>query len=130
LVSIAEYKRMAKVSKYRSKKVKYVENGQEKTKDSVKEYRRGFYLKELEREGKISNLQEQVPFLLQEKIVDEKRRVVERAIKIILDFTYDENGEKIAEDVKSWITKRNPTYILKRKMFKKLYPQYVFREVA
>lgn len=128
MVSIAEYRKLVKRSKYRNTKVKYVENGVEKTKDSIKEYCRIRYLKQLEKEGKISDLQEQVVFLIQDKILDEKGKVVERAIKFIADATYKEDGKSIVEDVKSWITKRNPTYILKRKMFKKLYPEYEFRE--
>lgn len=128
MVSIAEYRKLVKRSKYRNTKVKYAENGVEKTKDSIKEYCRIRYLKQLEKEGKISDLQEQVVFLLQDKILDEKGKVVERAIKFIADATYKEDGKSIVEDVKSWITKRNPTYILKRKMFKKLYPEYEFRE--
>lgn len=128
MVSIAEYRKLVKRSKYRNTKVNYVENGVEKTKDSIKEYCRIRYLKQLEKEGKISDLQEQVVFLLQDKILDEKGKVVERAIKFIADATYKEDGKSIVEDVKSWITKRNPTYILKRKMFKKLYPEYEFRE--
>lgn len=128
MVSIAEYRKLVKRSKYRNTKVKYTENGVEKTKDSIKEYCRIRYLKQLEKEGKISDLQEQVVFLLQDKILDEKGKVVERAIKFIADATYKEDGKSIVEDVKSWITKRNPTYILKRKMFKKLYPEYEFRE--
>lgn len=128
MVSIAEYRKLVKRSKYRNTKVNYIENGVEKTKDSIKEYCRIRYLKQLEKEGKISDLQEQVVFLLQDKILDEKGKVVERAIKFIADATYKEDGKSIVEDVKSWITKRNPTYILKRKMFKKLYPEYEFRE--
>lgn len=129
-ISIEEYKKISskKPSKYRSKKVKYIEDGKEKVKDSIKEYKYGLWLKEREKNGEISDLQEQVPFLLQEKIVDEKGKVLERAIKIVLDFAYNENGEKIVEDVKSWITKRNRAYIMKRKMFKKLYPEYKFKE--
>ena len=129
MVSVAQYKQMVKKpSKYRSVKVKYVEDGVEKTKDSKKEYSRGLYLKQLEKSGEISHLQEQVVFVLQEKIVVDKR-VAERAIKFIADYVYcNIHGQPIVEDVKSWITKRNPTYILKRKMFRKLYPEYIFKE--
>lgn len=127
MVTIAQYKKMAKPSKYRSKKVRYEEDGVPKVKDSIKEYKRGLFLKHLEKEGKISDLKEQVPFLLQDRLI-ENGKVVERAIKIIMDYTYIENGQKIAEDVKSYITKKNRTYILKRKMFKRLYPDYEFRE--
>jgi hypothetical protein len=121
-ISVKQYKAMsAKPRKYRNIKV----GG----KDSKKEYARGLFLKQLEKEGKISHLEEQVSFLLQDKILDEKGKVAERAIKFIADYVYTEDAEVIVEDVKSWITKRNPTYILKRKMFRKLFPQYKFKEV-
>ncbi len=127
-ISVAEYKRIkTKPSKYRSHKVKYEENGVEKTKDSKKEYRRSLYLKQLEKEGKISKLLEQQVFVLQDRIMDGKK-VLERAIKFIPDFVYMENGEVIVEDVKSSITKKKESYIIKRKLFRKLFPQFQFRE--
>lgn len=120
-ISIAEYKNFAKKpNKYRNVKC----NG----KDSKKEYHRIVYLRYLEEIGEITDLKEQVPFILQERIVAPNGKVIERAIKIVLDATYNKKGELIAEDVKSWITKRNPTYILKRKLFKQRYPAFTFIE--
>lgn len=120
-VSIREYKKLAfKRNKYGNIKCQ--------GKDSIKEYKRGLYLKEMEKEGKISDLQEQVTFLLQDRILSDKGKVLERAIKFVADYVYNEGGDKIIEDVKSWITKRNSTYIMKRKMVKKLYPEYKFKE--
>jgi len=130
-ISAKEYQELIKKkkpSKYRSQKVKYIENGEEKICDSKKEYSRLLHLKQLEKKGKISDLQEQVPFVLQEAI-KANGRTIERAIIFIADFVYCEGGDKIVEDVKSTITKKNPTYILKRKMFKVKYPEYIFREV-
>lgn len=49
----------------------------------------------------------------------------ERAVKYIADFVYFEDGNQIVEDCKGMKT---PQYIIKRKLFKQLYPQYVFRE--
>lgn len=128
-MSVAQYKRIksSKPSKYRSTKIKYVEDGVEKTKDSKKEYRRALYLKQLEKEGKIFNLLEQQVFVLQDRIMDGKK-VLERAIKFIPDFVYQENGEIIVEDVKSAITKKKESYIIKRKLFRKLWPNFKFRE--
>lgn len=130
-ISAKEYQELIKKqkpSKYRSKKVKYIEDGEEKVKDSQKEYSRLIYLRQLEKEGKISDLQEQVPFLLQEAI-RVNGRTLEKAIKYIADYTYSEGGDKIVEDVKSKATKKNHTYILKRKLFRARYPEYIFREV-
>lgn len=125
MISIAQYKSF-KTSKYRSVKC----NG----KDSRKEYRRGVHLKELQRLGLIKNLREQVPFVLQEKFIDSSGNL-ERGIKYISDYVYFDNdkesksfGKDIIEDVKSPITKKNPDYIIKRKMLKLRYPQYIFKE--
>lgn len=103
-------------------------------KDSRKEYRRGVYLKELERLGLIKNLREQVPFILQEKFIDSAGNL-ERSIKYLADYVYFDNdeesrtfGKEIIEDVKSEITKKNLDYIIKRKMLKLRYPQYIFKE--
>lgn len=82
----------------------------------------------MEKDGKISELQEQVTFLLQDRILNEKGKVLERAIKFVADYVYNEGGDKIIEDVKSWITKRNRAYILKRKMVRMRYPEYKFKE--
>ena len=125
MVSISQYKSF-KPSKYRSVKC----NG----KDSKKEYRRGVHLKELQRQGLIKNLREQVPFILQEKFIDSSGNL-ERGIKYISDYVYFDNepesrtfGKDIIEDVKSPITKKKPDYIIKRKMLKLRYPQYIFKE--
>lgn len=125
MISVAQYKSL-KLSKYRSVKC----NG----KDSKKEYRRGIHLKELQRLGLIKNLCEQVPFVLQEKFID-SAGVLERGIKYLADYVYFDNdpesrsfGKDIIEDVKSEITKKNPDYIIKRKMLKLRYPQYIFKE--
>ena len=67
-------------------------------------------LKLLARSGLIQNLRLQVPFELIPK------QQGERSVKYIADFVYTENGETVAEDTKSEITRANPTYILKRKL--------------
>lgn len=127
-ISAAQYRSLRRPSKYRSTKVKYIENGVEKTKDSKKEYRRSQFLKQLEKEGKISNLQEQVKFVLQENIIGPDKKVLERAIEYVADSVYEEKGQLIAEDVKSAITIKQRAYVIKRKLFRKRYPQYTFRE--
>lgn len=129
-MSIAAYKKL-KPSKYKSIKVSD-KNGIKK--DSIKEYRRGVYLREQEKEWKICNLQEQVTFVLQEKFIDSSGKL-ERGIKYIADYVYFDNdpesrtcGKNIIEDVKSVITKKNKDYIIKRKLLKKRYPEYIFKE--
>ena len=64
--------------------------------DSVKEYHRWGVLRLLERAGKISDLKRQVSFELIPK------QEGERALTYIADFTYQENGELVVEDVKGY----------------------------
>lgn len=83
--------------------------------DSKKEERRFAELRLLERAGAISNLQRQVTIeLIPSQYIGKK--CVERAVKYIADFTYEENGNYIVEDVKSPITRKNKDYIIKRKL--------------
>ena len=82
------------------------------TYDSVKEYRRSCELKLMERAGVIKDLKRQVKFeLIPSQKVDGK--VVERAVNYVADFTYEQDGKTVVEDVKGVRTK---DYILKRKM--------------
>lgn len=86
-------------------------------------------LKLLQRAGKITNLQWQVPYELipnqYETIkeitktgkVKEKKVLIERAVKYIADFQYEKDGKTIVEDAKGF--KGGATYgvfVLKRKM--------------
>ena len=96
--------------------------------DSLKEYKRYCDLSLLERAGKITKLQRQVPFLL----IPEQRapstevykkgsragqpkpgQVLERKVMYVADFVYEDNGETVVEDAKGVRTK---DYVLKRKM--------------
>jgi len=102
--------------------------------DSKAEYKRFVELESLQKAGKISNLQMQKDFELQPSFQDnqgEKRR----SIKYIADFVYKENEAIIVEDLKSKITAKDSTYIIKKKMllwlFKREeeYVNYQFKEV-
>jgi hypothetical protein len=96
------------VNKYHSKKI--TRDGM--TFDSVKEYRRFCDLSLLERAGKITNLQRQVPFeLIPSQRIDGK--VAERACNYIADFVYEKDGQQVVEDTKGFKTK---DYIIKRKL--------------
>ncbi len=90
--------------------------------DSQKEAKRYTELNLLQRAGKISELQLQVRF----EIIPKQEE--ERACYYVADFVYVENGKKIAEDVKSSATK-TAAYIIKKKLFKKIYKEYEFREI-
>lgn len=80
--------------------------------DSKKEARRYQVLKELEREGKISGLKCQEVFeLIPSQRIDGK--VVERAVTYRADFTYQEDGNLVVEDVKGF---RTDVYKIKKKL--------------
>lgn len=80
--------------------------------DSKKEARRWQELKILEKAGKISNLRRQVKFVLiptqrgPEEIGPKGGRkpgkVLEKELDYVADFVYEEDGEKIVEDVKGY----------------------------
>lgn len=108
--------------KYNNKKV--VIDGH--TFDSTKEGNRYLELKLMERAGVISELELQPKFEIIPKF--ESEGVKYRATHYIADFKYKDNGQEIVEDVKSYITKRHPVYIMKKKLFKLKYPQFIFRE--
>lgn len=94
------------------------------TYDSKKEAKRGEYLDWLQKIGQISDLQKQVPFILQESYTNNKGEKI-RAIIYVADFVYTQDGQKIVEDVKGVKTKE---YLLKKKIFQYKYPQYYFIE--
>ena len=73
-------------------------------------------------DNRVYNLERQVKFVLIEKQQSEK------AVTYDVDFTYIQNGVYYAEDVKSVATAKAKDYVIKRKLFKLKYPEYVFRE--
>ena len=94
--------------------------------DSQVEGRRYLELKMLLKAKKISNLQMQPRFELQEKFTDNKG-VNHRAITYVADFSYtDKTGTPIVEDVKGMQT---AVYKLKKKLFLYIYDAYDFREI-
>lgn len=103
------------MNKYRNKKV----NGY----DSKKEARRAAELKLLQRQGHISDLREQVPYVLipsqyEEMIVNGRKKpvCVEKQCKYIADFVYLKDGKTVVEDTKGF---RTSDYIIKRKLMLK-----------
>ena len=96
--------------------------------DSKAEARRYSELLILQRAGKISNLQLQVPFdLLPAQRAESTQifkrgaraglpkpgAVLESGVKYFADFVYERNGKTVVEDVKG---KRTKDYVLKRKL--------------
>lgn len=99
------------MAKYRNHKVTV--NGI--TYDSKKEYRRHRELMLLEQAGQITDLEHQVKYILiPTQRIDGK--VVEREVSYTADFRYKQNGKVVVEDVKSEITRKEPKYVIKRKL--------------
>ena len=94
--------------------------------DSKKESKRALELEYLERAGKIKNLERQKRFVLQEGFVNNQGQKI-RPISYLADYYYEENGQKIVEDVKSPAT-RTQVYMLKKKLFQFKYPDIKFVE--
>lgn len=85
--------------------------------DSKKEADRYVVLTLLQRVGKISDLQVQVPFeLIPSQKVD--GITVERPCVYYADFVYRENGKLVVEDTKGVKTKE---YIIKRKLMLQVF---------
>jgi len=79
---------------------------------SRKEARRFGELKLLERAGEISGLRLQPAFPLDVNGVP--------VCRYVGDFAYVREGVEVVEDVKSPITRKNPTYRIKAKLFRAL----------
>jgi hypothetical protein len=93
--------------------------------DSKKEAKRYTELKALEQAGAIIDLRLQVKYTLipAQYIYDctksgkQKRKLLEREISYIADFVYmDCNGITHVEDVKSPYLRKEPRFVMKRKM--------------
>ncbi len=84
--------------------------------DSKKEANRYCELKLLERAGEIGGLQRQVKFELVPPYTINGRKV--RKMEYKADFTYQENGQLIVEDVKGFKT---DVYKIKKKLFEYKY---------
>ncbi|WP_186140078.1 DUF1064 domain-containing protein [Burkholderia gladioli] len=103
----------AKQPKYRNSKCEH-----EGVKfDSRKERSRWFHLIQLQAAREIRDLQLQVAYVL----IERRQRddgIWERATKYVADFVYTDvaTGKTVVEDVKSPATRKNPTYVLKRKL--------------
>lgn len=89
---------------------------------SQREAKRAQELKLLEKAGEITDLKEQVPFMLIPAQFDEGRKCVERSCKYVADYTYrrrvtprdpESPSVFVVEDAKGY---RDPVYRIKRKL--------------
>ncbi|WP_192499541.1 DUF1064 domain-containing protein [Burkholderia cepacia] len=90
--------------------------------DSEKERSRWFHLNQMQMAGLIFDLQLQVAFVLTERMQRDDG-TWERASKYVADFVYvdGKTGKQVVEDVKSSATRKNRTYIQKRKSMLEKY---------
>ena len=87
---------------------------------SMAEANRAGALKLLERAGRITELREQVPYILVPK------QDGEGAVKYVADFVYQQDGQTVVEDVKGFKTRE---YVIKRKLMLHVHGIRI-REVA
>lgn len=80
---------------------------------SQKEHDRANQLKLMQRAGLISNLREQVKFVLIPTQRDPQGNLLEKECSYYADFVYDKDGVTVVEDTKGFST---PEYRLKRKL--------------
>lgn len=80
---------------------------------SRKEHRRANKLKLMQRAGLISNLREQVKYVLIPTQRDSLGNLLEKECSYYADFVYDRDGVTVVEDTKGF---RTPEYKLKRKL--------------
>lgn len=98
------------MSKYNNRKVRCCGE----TFDSMLECERYKYLKALEQQKVISNLQRQVKYVLLPSQKDSKtQKTIEREITYLADFVYEKGSQTIIEDVKGL---RTDVYKIKRKL--------------
>lgn len=99
--------------------------------DSKHEYAVFCKLLDKEKNGQLSELKRQVPFELIPAQYDEydeevqlktktkivhRKKILEHAMRYVADFTFYENGKFCVVDAKSEITRKQPEYIIKRKL--------------
>lgn len=95
--------------------------------DSRVEGRRYNELMILLRNGDITGLQVHPRYTLQEGFMANGKR--ERAITYEADFSYIEGDRQVVEDVKGGVATQTDAWKIKRKLFLKRYPQFVFRVI-
>lgn len=110
--------RLTKPAKYRNTKCEHAGIKF----DSQKERSRWFHLIQLQAAGEIRDLELQAAFVLTERRQRDDG-TWERASRYVADFVYTvaATGKQVVEDVKSIATRKNRTYIQKRKQMLEKY---------
>lgn len=82
---------------------------------SKKEGYYSLWYKQLQKEGKISDLRMQVPFEIVPKVKKPDGKI-QPAVHYIADFVFIRDGKQAVVDVKSEATRKDKVYVLKKKM--------------
>jgi len=116
-MTIDEFKAMHAASAPAKKRNKY---GAKKTGGhaSQKEHERANQLKLMQRAGRISNLREQVKYVLIPTQRDPAGNLLEKECSYYADFVYDKDGVSVVEDTKGF---RTPEYRIKRKLMLRIH---------
>lgn len=85
---------------------------------SEKEHERANQLKLMQRAGLISNLREQVKYVLIPTQRDPAGNLLEKECSYYADFVYDKDGVSVVEDTKGF---RTPEYRIKRKLMLRIH---------
>jgi len=109
-MTIEEYKALCAASSKKKNKYGAKKSGGY---DSRKEHSRANELKMMQRAGLISNLREQVKYVLIPTQRDADGKLLEKECSYYADFVYMRNGVTVVEDTKGY---RTPEYKLKRKL--------------
>lgn len=109
-MTIDEFKALRAAPQKRKSKYGAVRSGGY---DSKKEHRRACQLKIMQRAGLISNLREQVKFVLIPTQRDPDGNLLEKECAYYADFVYDKDGVTVVEDAKGI---RTDVYKIKKKL--------------
>ncbi len=90
--------------------------------DSKKELDRYLMLKKMEEKGYIRNLRRRVPYELIPAHGAQGDMRAEKKVIYVADFVYiNSKGHEIVEEVKTELLKKDPVYIMKRKLMRHVY---------
>ena len=89
--------------------------------DSKKELKRYLELKDFEQRGLIHDLELQVSFELAPSVRLKGEPRAKPALRYVADFVYILNSEKVIEDVKSAITRKDSVYRIKKHLMKSVH---------
>lgn len=109
-VKNARRSRTSRPAKYKNQKIEY--DGLKF--DSKKEAQRYKVLRDMQKDGVISELQCQVKFVLADGVKFANEHKKKTALRYFADFTYVKDGELIVEDVKSEHTRELDVYRIKK----------------